>query len=104
MTLRIGALAQEPVPVAPCIVLCFDSKVANDAWGSESEYKLSVLSDKLVALYAGSPGRAKELALIYEDYLSRTPLSFTSATAQLREPLRIFKHRLSGSGIERRLG
>ena len=39
MTLCIGVLATEPVPFRPCIVLCFDYKVSNDAWGAESEYK-----------------------------------------------------------------
>lgn len=104
MTLCIAALAQERALMKPCVVLCFDYKVSNDLFSSESEYKLRVLSSELAALFCGSPGRAHELALLYEDYLSRTTLTRIGAAAQLREPLAMFKRRMAESYVQRRLG
>jgi hypothetical protein len=73
MTLCIGALAKT-TGGDPCIVLCSDYKVGNDEFGSETEYKLQILSDQLVALFAGSPGRAKELAGYYQIHLEKEVL------------------------------
>ena len=103
MTLCIGALAYEPVPAQFCIVLAFDYKVSNDAWGSESEYKFHKLSDRMVALFAGSPARAKELALMYRDYLATTDLKDATAREQLMEPYVAFKRRLANMYIGRKL-
>jgi hypothetical protein len=104
MTLCIGALAQEPSPLAPCLVLCFDYKIANDEWGSESEYKLHRLNDHLVALFAGAPGRAKELALIYQEYLKGTPLTLATAGKKLRKPWSELKRRMASAYVGRTLG
>lgn len=103
MTLCIGALAHDHPVINPCVVLCFDYKVSNEVIGSESEYKLRVLSHQLIALFAGSPGRAHELALLFKDYLSRTNLTLVGAASQLREPLTTFKRRMADSYVQRRL-
>lgn len=67
--------------------------LANDAWGSESEYKFHVLSNQLVAMFAGSPAKAKELALMYQDHLAKTILSEATALEEIRKPLAAFKLR-----------
>src|SRR5579862_4881116 len=104
VTLCIGALAQVPVPLAPCVVLGFDYQVSNDSWGSESEYKLHVLSDHLIALFAGSPGRAKELATIYQHDLGVTPITLRSAAKRLRAPFKALKRELAEHYVECRFG
>lgn len=91
MTLCIGALASVPSPLIPCVVLCFDYKVANDEWGSESQYKFHVLSEQFVALFAGAPGKAKELSLLYQGRLKNTTLGLDNAVETLAEPLAYFK-------------
>lgn len=105
MTLCIGARASVPIPLSPCIVLCFDTMVANEAFGSESEQKFRVLSDNLVSLYAGSPARAKELAMIYQSLLKTEPLPTDPALAIefLRRPLAELKRRLANSYSQARL-
>lgn len=91
MTLCIGALAQVPSPLTPCIVLCFDYKIANDEWGSESQYKFHILSGQLVALFAGAPGKAKELSWLYQAHLKNKGLSIANAVQVLGQPLAEFK-------------
>jgi len=103
MTLCIAALASIPSPASPCILLCFDYKIANDAWGSESEYKFHVLSEQLVALVAGSPAKAKELANIYRVHLGAAPLSKGNALEELRKPLLEFKLRRADFYVRSRL-
>jgi 20S proteasome alpha/beta subunit len=105
MTLCIGALAQVPSPMTPCVVLCFDYMGANDYWGSEGEYKLHVLSEELVALAAGSIAQTKELAMIYKDHLKRNPLSDNESEdlEQLRKPLSELKRRRAEAYVRRRL-
>ena len=100
MTLCIGALAKIPSPLTSCIVLCFDCKVSNDVWGSEGEYKFHVLSDELVALAAGSAGKAKELALMYKGYLRHVSLSLPHAVRQLSKPLNDFKRQKADSYVK----
>lgn len=101
MTLCIGALAQ--APGGQCIVLCFDSKVSTDEFSSESEYKFRRLSNQLVGLFADSPGRAKELALIYERYLKTVELTEENAVEHLRQPFSELKPRLANSYMQRKL-
>lgn len=103
MTVCIGALAQEPIGLKACIVLGFDYKVSNNEWGSESEYKFHSLSDRLVAVFAGAPGPAKELALMYQAYLKTTALIEATAVDQLREPWGEFKLRRAKAYVERTL-
>jgi hypothetical protein len=91
MTLCIGALANRPSPLTPCIVLCFDYKIANDEWGSESEYKFHVLSPQFVALFAGSPGKAKELSWLYQSHLKDRTLTMDNAVDELSKPPLRFK-------------
>ena len=104
MTLCIGALALNDGDISPRIVLCFDYKVSNDYWGSEGEYKFRALGDCMVSLMAGSPARARELNLLYEEYLSVTTLTAPEAVEQLRAPLITLKRRLAESYVSRRLG
>lgn len=104
MTLCIAALAQNPIPIYPCIVMAFDYKASNDSWGSEGEYKFHILSPQLVAMFAGSTGRAKELALIYQGYLTQNTLVVNDALKQLEQPLREFKERRASAYIGRTLG
>ncbi len=101
MTLCIGALAQ--APGGQCIVLCFDSKVSTDEFSSESEYKFRRLSNQLVGLFSDSPGRAKELALIYERYLKTVELTEENAVEHLREPFSELKNRLANNYMQRKL-
>lgn len=103
MTLCIAALASIPSPLSRCVLLCFDYKVANDAWGSESEYKFHVLSEQVVALMAGSPAKAKELANLYRGHLATIPLSKGNALAELRKPILEFKLRKAEFYIRSRL-
>jgi hypothetical protein len=103
MTLCIGALASVPVPLEPCIILCFDYKVSNDAWGSESEYKFHVLNEELVALIAGSPAKGKELAGLYQAHLGAVTLSKANGLNELRKPLFELKRRKAESYIWSRL-
>jgi hypothetical protein len=51
------------------------------------------LSEELVALAAGSPGKAKELALMYAAYLPHVRLSLAHAVQELAKPLSDFKRR-----------
>jgi hypothetical protein len=101
MTLCIGALAKTAPLNSPCVVLCFDSKVANDEFGSESEYKLHVLSKQLVALFSDRPGRAKELALIYKSYLRTVELTEDNVLEHLRVPIAKLKDRIANSYVQR---
>jgi hypothetical protein len=91
MTLCIGALANVPSPLTPCIVLCFDYKIANDEWGSESQYKFHTLSHQFVALFGGAPGKAKELSMLYQARLKNTTLTLDNVVDGLAEPLANFK-------------
>lgn len=104
MTLCIGALAMNPGPPgSKCIVLCFDSMVSDEEFGSETEYKFRRLSHQLVALFADRPGRAKELALIYERHLKTVELTEDNVLEHLRGPLDELKRRIAESYIRRRL-
>ena len=103
MTLCIGALS-DVTGASPSIVLCFDTKVANEAFGSESEYKFYPLSKQFVALVAGRPGRSKELATIYQERLLTADLSHATYLDALREPLQIIKKRHAAAYIGRCLG
>lgn len=103
MTLCIGAMALQQSPLEKRIVLCFDYKLAGDEFGSEREYKFHRLSGQLVCMFAGAPGRAKELALIYQDFLNHNTLSFTDAPQRLKEPLEMFKLRHAEHYIRSRL-
>jgi hypothetical protein len=102
MTLCIGALTQERGQ--PRIVLCFDSKVSADEFSSETEYKLHRLDGQLVSMFAGSPGRAKELAWIYRVFLKENPLDKGTVIEQLREPITTFKRRLANAYLGRTIG
>jgi len=102
MTLCIAALAQDRG--FPRIVLCFDSKVAAEGFGSETEYKFHRLSGQLCSMFAGSPGRAKELAGIYREFLDANLLDKGKVIDQLREPVTLFKRRLASAYIGRTLG
>jgi 20S proteasome alpha/beta subunit len=104
MTLCIGARANVPSPLSKSLVFCFDFKVANDAWGSESEYKFHILSDQLLAMVAGSPAKAKELALMYEAHLKEVILSEATALEALRKPLADLKFRKADWYVRMRLG
>ena len=95
MTLCIAALAQRSS--SPCIVLGFDKQVSGEGLSSQTEYKLQPLNGQLVALYAGSPGRAKELALIFGGLLKRVNLDYDNAVEQLREGILILKRRIAES-------
>jgi hypothetical protein len=101
MTLCIGALAQDNGE--PRIVLCFDAKVTNEAFGSETEVKFYSLSDQIVSLFADSPARAKELAWIFRDYLGKNVLQREAVVNQLREPIGLLKRRLANAFIQRTL-
>lgn len=104
MTLCIGALADQPMPLEHCIVLCFDYMVSvGDAYASETEYKFRRLSDELICMFAGSPSVAKEVALLYEGHLKRTDLSEENLVEQLQIPLDRLKARQANSFIQRRL-
>jgi hypothetical protein len=102
MTLCLGVLAQDAA--FPRIGLCFDKKVSNNAFGSESEHKVHLLSDQLVSMFADSPSRAKELALIYQDHLRKHPLTPRNAIGTLRRPLGILKRELAEGYVGSRLG
>ncbi len=102
MTLCIASLAQDSGD--PRIVLCFDSKISNDAFGSETEYKFQRLSGQLVSMFAGAPGRAKELALIYRGFLTDNALDPQRVVDQLREPVALMKRRLANAYVGRTMG
>jgi hypothetical protein len=100
MTLCIAALAEVQTS-SPKIVLCTDFKVSCDEFASESEFKARVLSPQLVGLQADSPGRAKELCLLYQDYLEREVLKPRLVAKQLNEPLVEFKSFLADRYVGR---
>lgn len=102
MTLCIAALAQHAG--SPRIVLCFDSKVSSDEFSSETEYKFKALGSQLCSLFSGAPGRAKELAWIYREFLRETVLDKQSIVDQLREPIKRFKRRLANAYLGRSMG
>lgn len=104
MTLCIGALAQIPSPLSPCIVLCFDRKVSTESFSSESEYKHHWLSRQFVALASDRPARAKELADIYRHQLEKVEVTQNNALEVLREPVMILKRNIANSYIARKLG
>jgi hypothetical protein len=104
MTICIGALAKKAITSTPCIVLCFDSKVANENFGSETEHKFHILADRVMALAADRPGRAKELAIIYRDVLAGVQLTESNLLNVLREPIQILKRKLGSAYIGRKLG
>jgi hypothetical protein len=104
MTLCIGALCKDLVPSLPSIVFCFDSKVANEALGSETEYKFHILSDNVMAMASDRPGRAKELAGYYRSHLANIELNETNLVDELEEPVRILRRRLAASYVGRKLG
>lgn len=87
-----------------CIVTCSDKMESADAYGSEILHKLQVLSPDLVSLFADSPSRAHELALLYQDYLQEHPLKPSLIVEQLERPLVALKRRLAESYVGRRLG
>lgn len=103
MTLCIAALAKVPIIFDPCIVLCFDSKVASEEFASETEHKFHVLTDQLMALVAGRTGRAKELAVIYQDQLAKVQLTQANILDHLRSGLATIKRKLAEAYIQRRL-
>lgn len=102
MTLCIGALCNDLVPTVPSIVCCFDSKVSNTAFGSETEYKFHVLSDNVMAMVADRPGRAKELAGYYRAHLANIELNETNLLSELQEPIRMLKRRIGAGYIGRK--
>ena len=99
MTLCIGALAN-----SNCIVFCFDSKVSSDEFGSETEHKIHVLNDRLMALVSGRPGRAKELASLYRGQLKGVPLVEHELPDLLIAPWSVVKRRIADSYTSARLG
>jgi hypothetical protein len=101
MTLCIGALSQHAGN--PRIVLCFDSKISADEFASETEYKFHRLNGKLVSMFSGAPGRAKELAWIYREFLRTVNLDKQQIIEQLREPITTFKRRLANAYLGRTL-
>jgi phage gpG-like protein len=98
MTLCIASLAQDCGRLR--IVLCFDSKVAGEEFGSETEYKFHRLSGQICSMFAGSPGRAKELAWIYREFLRFNPLDKQRVIEQLREPIITMKRRLANGSCQ----
>jgi hypothetical protein len=102
MTLCIGALAQDRAQQS--IVLCFDSKVSAEEFSSETEYKFASLSGQLSFLFAGSSGRAKELAWMYREFLKEAVLDKQSVVEQIRIPIARFKRRLADAYLGRTLG
>jgi hypothetical protein len=104
MTICIGALAHDNG--LPRIVMCCDSKVSTegDEFSSETEYKIHPLNGHLISMFAGSPGRAKELAMIYREYLDTHDLEERRVVEQLREPISSFKRRLANAYLGRTLG
>lgn len=105
MTLCVGALAQVPASPETRIILCTDYKVAGDGFGSESEYKLRILSGQLMCLFSGSPGRAKELSSIYRRHLKNTTLvpDPDLIVAELSKPLRDFKLSIADRYVQNKL-
>jgi hypothetical protein len=103
MTLCIGALAIDDEGL-PCIVLCHDHMVAVDEFGSESEHKFRMLSKQMVVLFAGVPGHAKELGLIYQEYLSSTVLKIETLAQQLKIPISDFKKNRADSFFGTKMG
>lgn len=103
MTLCIGALSRMNAPISECIVACFDTKVAADEFGSESEYKFHVLSNDFVALVAGRTGRAKELCTIYQSHLKNGGLTEANILDRLREPLAVIKARQAEAYAQRKM-
>jgi 20S proteasome alpha/beta subunit len=104
MTLCIAALCKEAIPTASCIVLCFDSKVATESFASETEHKFHVLSNRIMALAADRPGRARELAGIFRDHLSTVQITDSNLLDVLREPLQKFKRKIAAAYVGRKLG
>lgn len=103
MTLCIAALARDD-DNSFCIVTCSDKLESNDLWGSETLHKVQSLSPDLLSLFADSPARAKELQLLYEEYLLAHPLQSSNVVQQLEHPLIMLKRRLAESYVGRRLG
>ena len=103
MTLCIAALARDE-DNSFCLVTCSDKMESTDVWGSETLHKVQVLSPDVVSLFADSPARAKELKLLYEEYLGKHELQAANVVQQLEQPLIALKRRLAASYVGRRLG
>jgi hypothetical protein len=107
MTLCIAATGRAPVlgSINPNrMVMCFDSKVGNEAFGSETENKFHIPSDRVMAMAADRPGRAKELASIYESHLKSNPLTDANLLDVLSEPIKILKRKIASAYLARKLG
>ena len=55
-------------------------------------------------MFSGAPGRAKELAWIYREFLQTANLDKQQIVEQLREPIITYKHRLANAYLGRTLG
>ncbi len=88
----------------PSILLCFDSKVATDAFASETENKFHILADNVMALAADRPGRARELASYYRAHLATVNLDEVNLLAELDRPVQVLKRRIASAYIGRKFG
>jgi hypothetical protein len=104
MTLCVGALAlAEPIS-DPRIVLATDFMLSTETIAGEGEWKCYVLSSDLLALCAGSPGRAKEWALICRDHLREAPPARSTVCESIRTTIEALKRRMAASYVGFRLG
>lgn len=102
MTLCIGALMRQDY--GDRIALCFDTRISADAFGSETEYKFSPLSEQLCCLVAGRPGIAKELVYAYREYLAKQTLAPENLAEHLQQPILRLKRRMAESYTGRKWG
>jgi 20S proteasome alpha/beta subunit len=104
MSLCIATPAKLPGTGTPCVVLCFDSKVSCDEFGSETEHKFYVLSDSLMALVAGKTSRGRRLALAYRRLLAlNSAPSDGELLAMLDSGAATVKAQMAEAYIQRRL-
>src|SRR5580658_2107958 len=105
MSLCISAVA-EFKSGHPKIVCCFDQKISTEQTSAETEMKADFLPHNLLALFAGTVSRAKEVLDIYRDKLRAVGAKtfWADSVEMLREPPRILKRRMLEAYCQARLG
>jgi hypothetical protein len=78
--------------------------LSTDTMSGEGEWKCHILSADLLALCAGSPGRAKERALMCRDSLRAAQATRATIGEHIRTSIGAFKRRMAASYVGFRLG
>ena len=85
MTVCVGALCRDGDD--PCIVLCCDTRIGVQDFGSsDGGYKFDVIRPGIAAMMAGGFSRAKELVMRYQQFLGDETLTPMNVLDRFRYP------------------